>query len=449
MNVPAENSPKSELRIYFPARKREYDYFSELAVDPKLRTEVLRAQRDHQHQSGDPARYARCMCGCDPLALYAIRACRLPDDSTQYRLARFPNSGHHHAATCEDFKDDFQSSPDDDRPEPELGPGDFSVLINGAKDSAHRRHKDTSSVRNPDSPAARRKRSMSAASLRMLGRILLEDADICMCQPGFARTRGFREVNGLAYGALKKLRSNPQNRYGKLLEEIPSHVTMGPWSLATSTSVSAAGTAPVALGFGFVIAITDLTPAGDRELILQNAPAKKLLVRSNLIAEAIKVSNFPTNNDQLRFPVWAIFVAAFFPGQWTAIKLAFFRMTKLGLLPVESAPEEKMVEYLIRERRTFRRCLLPPEEGCKYVPDFILTDTVPQYFLEVAGRTEDEYLRQLERKRQHWKDQVIVWHSRDPLPHLPPPKRDLLLKEIPSGEPQLPVEAERPQAACT
>ena len=60
------------------------------------------------------------------------------------------------------------------------------------------------------------------------------------------------------------------------------------------------------------------------------------------------------------------------------IKFTQFRMVKLGLVPVESDPDERTVEYLIREHRTFRRCLQPPEMGCRYIPDLFSSTPNPR-----------------------------------------------------------------------
>ena len=457
MNVPAENSPDSELRIYFPARKREYAYFSELVVNPDLRTEVLQAQRDYQHQSRDPARYARCMCCDNPLARYVVKALAPTEKRIRYFLARFPNSGHNHSSSCKDFKDDLLSPPPGGQPEPDLRPGDLSPLIKGVQNPGNRKKIGDSNVRTFGTSSNRQRQSQSAASLRMLGRILLEESGICACTPGYVKHRGFREVNGLVFGALRRLQENPHshygNMYGKLLGSVPSNVTLGPWSLPKCPAADATGASQVTLGFGFVISIGPSTDQGGRLFTLANAQERPLLVPANILAKAATIAEFPADNDQLSHPTWALFIAACFSDVWWAIRMTCFRMSEIGLIPVESDPEEKMVEYLIRERRTFRRCLLPPEDGCKFVPDFLLTDTFPQSVLEVAGRTDEAYLRQIQRKRQHWKDQVIVWHARDSFPQLPQKaaaaERTLLPEEIPSGAPRLPVEAERLQAACT
>lgn len=418
MSEPAIDPRESDLRIYFPVRGQGYSYARDLAPNPALRTELLRAQREHQQRSRDPARYARCLCCDNPQARYVVKALELPGRPIHFFLARFSNSGNFHAASCKDFKDDSLPPPTADRPTPKLRPGDLSALVNGANDPARRRKDEVSSIRPSGARSDQRRQSSTAASLRMLGRILLEESGVCTCTPGIVKTRGFREVNGLVLGALKRLRENPCERYGQLLLGVRGDVPLEPWSMACKAVSLSATTAPVCLGFGFVVHISPPAPTGERAFILENAPHAQLLVDPNLLADAANVPNFPTSNHQLRHPTWAIFVAGRFFEQWKAIKLALFRMTELGLVPVDSDPEERMVNFLIKERRTFCRHLRPPEVDSGYVPDFALLDTEPAHFVEVAGRTDEEYLLNLEAKRQRWADRIIIWRTNEALPQL-------------------------------
>lgn len=425
MSEHATSPHDSDLRIYFPVRGQGYSYRRDLAHDSAFRTELLKAQRDHQQQSRNPDRYARCLCCNNPKAQYVVKALKLPNDRIHYFLARFSNSGHHHADSCKRFKDDILPLPTDNRPPPELRPGDLSALVNGARDPSLRPKREVSSVKTSGERPDRPQSSSTAASLRMLGRILLEESGVCTCAPGFVNVRGFREVNGLVLGALKRLRDDPTEVYGQLLMGVKEDVPLGPWSMAVKAATITAAPVPVCLGFGFVVHISPPTPTGEREFTLENEPATKIVVARSILAKAAKVPNFPTSNEQLRHPTWAIVIAARFDGRWKAITLALFRMTKLGLVPVESDPEEAMVNYLISERRVFRRWLRPPETDCGYIPDFELLDTESPHYIEVAGRTDKKYLRQLEMKRQRWREKVTIWHTAAPLPELLPAKNKM------------------------
>jgi len=427
MSEPATSPHDSDLRIYFPVRGQGYSYRRDLAHDSAFRTELLKAQRDHQQQSRDPDRYARCLCCNNPKAQYVVKALKLPNDRIHYFLARFSNSGRHHADSCKRFKDDILPLPTDNRPPPELRPGELSALVNGAKDPSQRPKKEVSSVRPSGERSDRPRQSSTAASIRMLGRILLEASGVCTCTPGFVNTRGFREVNGLALGALKRMRENPTERYGQLLMGVKKDVPLGPWSMAVKAAAITAAPVPVCLGFGFVVHISPPTPTGEREFALENEPEAKIVVPRSILAKATSAPNFPTSNEQLRHPTWAIVIAARFDGQWKAITLALFRMTKLGLVPVESDPEEEMVNYLIGERRAFRRWLRPPETDSAYIPDFELLDTGLSHYIEVAGRTDKKYLCQLEKKRRHWRGKVTIWQTAAPLPKLPAAQNSLAI----------------------
>ncbi len=419
MSPPSELPATQDLLIYFPAARREFMYYGDFAPNPTLRTSVLEQQHRYQYEPGEGERYAQC-CGCKPEARYVVRARELPDGQIQYYLARFPNTARYHRPSCPSSKQNPRPPRDDSRPPPKLRPGDLNALFIGAHDP-ERHRVGVSSVRgsNPDTPSSGP--SSSAASLHMLGRILLEEAGVCTCKPQYVKRRGFPEVNGLVLGALQRLRTMPDERYSTLLSEVPPTVPLGPWSLPHSTARDEHGRPAATLGFGFVVYIGPQTDKGSKEFTLANSTRKKLLVPASILAKAATIPSFPTDKSELAHPTWALFVAACFSGQWRAIQMTCFRMTDEGLVPVDSGPEERMVEHLIGEYRTFRRCLRPPEGGCEYVPDFVLQDTGLPHYIEVAGRDDKKYLRQLEAKRRYFEGRITIWRPHEPFPSLPSP----------------------------
>jgi hypothetical protein len=114
-----------------------------------------------------------------------------------------------------------------------------------------------------------------------------------------------------------------------------------------------------------------------------------------------------------------MFVAERYEGIWKVHHLAWFRLSEVGLIPIESRYEEMMIELLIGERRSFRRWLMTPPElrGTKWVPDLqlIVKGQFGEY-IEVAGRMDDpEYADNIRRKQEKLGSRLLVWDTRLPL----------------------------------
>lgn len=451
MSTSPPDSVKSEprLAIYFPVMQRTYDWFADLPPGSDLRAQVLHRQHECRQSKNPRERYAHCTC-TEAKALFVVRATPLSNLRTRFCLARFPRSGPLHAPHCFAHDRELPADESDQNSPTSYRLGDLAALAKDFGDPEAPRRTVAGKRSAQTVKAPKRKTNSTAIKLGALGNRLFESSGICTWHPWYAGKRGFREVNGLMWQALRSLQCDTTDPLGSMLAGVAMFAELAPWSVSMGKP---SATTKKVLGFGFVSSISPPTPSGSRTFTLASPDQTALLVPADVLAAAARNPNLPATNEQLKHPTWVLFVAGCYDGVWKAHELVGFRLSKVGLIPVVSDPEEAMVEHLISCGRSFKRLLLPPEHDFKYVPDFVLTDTVPQYYIEVAGRTDEAYLRQLEQKRQHWKGQVIVWHARDSFPKLPHRTADsdqtLLPEEIPSVAPQLPVEAERPQAACT
>lgn len=84
-------------------------------------------------------------------------------------------------------------------------------------------------------------------------------------------------------------------------------------------------------------------------------------------------------------------------------RIAFIPSEETIKMPVESLKEVEMVKYLVQHNIPFKKPLISDLEEdikVKYRPDFVFYDTTPYTIVEVAGISNDEYLKQLEHKER-------------------------------------------------
>lgn len=82
-------------------------------------------------------------------------------------------------------------------------------------------------------------------------------------------------------------------------------------------------------------------------------------------------------------------------------------------LPCDSSYEVAMSDYLVGQRRTFRKPLRHIGRAAAH-PDFVLTDVVPEVVIEVLGMTGNpEYDARMAAKRQHYRTQRMPCYEWD------------------------------------
>lgn len=415
---PVPNKSEPRLAIYFPAMQRTYDWFADLTPGSGLRAQVLHCQYDCRQSTNPGERYAHCTC-TEAKALFVVRATPLSNLRTRFCLARFPRSGPLHAPHC--FAYDRELPADHSAPAStsSVRLGDLAALAKDLGDPEKPRRTVTGKRGSQAARTPQRKANSTAVKLGALGNRLFETSGICTWRPWYEGKRGFREVNGLMWQALRRMQSDTTDPLGSMLASVATFAELAPWSVSMGHSST---TTKKVLGFGFVSSISPPTPSGARTFTLASPDQTALLVPADVLAAAARNPNLPATNDQLMHPTWVLFVAGCYDGVWKAHELVGFRLSKSGLIPVVSDPEEHMAEYLIGLRRSFKRLLLPPEPDTHFIPDFMLLDTCERHFIEVAGQQDPDYLRNLETKLKRWRGRALAWHSNKRLSafNLPP-----------------------------
>lgn len=406
--------------IYFPAVGRVISYFGELETNPEKRTRILKEQHEWWQSHRGATRYATCQCNPGE-ALFYVRAEDIGNSKRRYSLARFPNSSTRHDSQCYFHRQEVPRTRElHGETAKDVRRGDLAALFVSRGDPEKARK--AVSVKKGD-PESQTKSGTNAitASLRRLGTELLRRSGVCEWRPCFKDRRNFRCVDGLIAGAFQKLLADATSPHAQLLANLGPDVLLGSWTHTTRQASDS--TATKILAFGFVTKFGPPSANGSRELTFFNHQTPPLLVPARVLAAATKNPRVIGTDCVINHPLWIICVAERFADQWKAHKIACFRLTRTGLIPVESDQEELMVEHLIESERKFRRPLTPAEGKKGFVPDFALVDITPEHFVEVAGLTDTEYLRRLETKSQHWAGKLTVWHTCEPLTALkiPPP----------------------------
>lgn len=415
MNTPALTHPAS---IYFPAEGRTYDFILDLNRDSALRTSVLERQYAWQETTPVPDRYLTCACG-HPGPKFYVRATNLLDSKRRYDVARFPRSASAHETTCHFHDHEVPKQEPTDPPGPrKVLRGDFAALF-VSKGRPGRVRKAVSARRKR---SAIRHRSVGAYSprLRRFGKELLVRSGVCDWRPWFADNRGIVRVESMVTVAFHQLLRDSTSKLVSALRGLGDDTVFGSWSYAMNHAVGR----PInkALAHGFVTSIGPPSDDGARELRFYPPELPHLVVPEEVFDGATANPLTLGSDGVLDHPLWIVCVAEQFEGVWMAHELATFRLTRIGLIPVDSANEEQMVERLIAESRSFTRLLLPPERGYQQIPDFRLEDTEPKMYLEVAGRQSPDYLEKLKKKMLKWNGRALAWHTNRPLADFTIPK---------------------------
>lgn len=408
MNTPADTHPAS---IFFPAEGRAYDFFQDLGRDSALRTTILARHYTLQESASESDRHLTCACG-QPGPRFYVRATNLPNNKRRYDVARFPRSASAHDSNCHFHDNEVPKHEPSDSPGPrKVLRGDFAALF---VDKGHpgRVRKAVSSRRKS---SAKRRRSIGAysPSLRRFGKELLVRSGVCEWRPWYENRRSIVRVESMVAGAFDGLTRDSKSALATALLGMGDDTLFGSWSYA----MNQAATHPIkkVLAHGFINTIE--APSTDESCELRFFPLGllPLVVPVDVFASATANPLIIGPDGAFDHPLWIVCVAEQFEGVWMAHELVAFRLTRTGLIPVESGCEEQMVERLIAESRSFTRLLLPPENGYRQIPDFELEDTEVKMYIEVAGRQSPDYLKKLDRKMQRWKGRALAWHTSTPL----------------------------------
>jgi hypothetical protein len=420
------------LLLFFPCTRQVYDWF-EGRVDaghPPVTTELLARQKAFE---SDPAngidRRVTChLCG-KAEARYII--CRRKGQESDLLFPRrFPLTKHLHLPTCPSFQHEVMetapgSAGNDSQKPTRAVRGDFAALWTPQLDPELRVVPDgrVKRVRShlTHSPVQRARTTPPTISLRRFASELLQRAGVCDWRPSFRASRDRRSFNGLILGALSALgQSEKEGKAAALLRGLPRGTQIVPWSfLDPQFPQGMPSSVATCVGFGFIESLGMPNRHGARPMVLSNFPGQPVLVPAALLAKEASDPRSPFYPGAVTGNVWTLFVAELFGTVWKIHHLSWFRLSAVGLIPIESRFEEMMVERMIGERRSFRRWLLPPPElrGARWIPDFqLFVDGEYGVFVEVAGRMDDPtYLANICRKEEWLGSRLIVWDTRTPL----------------------------------
>ena len=412
--------------LYFPCRGTVFDWFSEFSGSgkPQVTTELLMEQWTFEHGSQN-AYAGRVTCAsCEnPAAKYVICQ-RQGKLAAKLYPRRFPHTKSLHLPECYSYHAEL--IPDggvEATNGTEVFPsGDFAALWRDLGDPELRaaRVARARQERTHDGAALTRKIGGRKATmgLRRFACELLQHSGVCDWRPNYLGCRDERVFNGLVKGALTELAQGASaDRAHSLVRGLPAGTQLVPWSFLDERHLKAPAALSKCVGFGFVQTLGEPNQLGARELILSNHPDLPLLIPGAVLSEDAKDPRSPLQGEPTGF-VWVIFVAALHGGVWKIHHLICFRVSAVGLIPVDSRNEELMVERLVAEGRAFKRWLRTPPglRGRKFVPDFQLLDTPLQEYVEVAGMMSlPEYAREMAAKAEVLGPRLLVWNSAGPL----------------------------------
>ena len=426
-SLPIAAGPLRPHILHFPCSGENHDWFAEVSGSgmPGVTTELLSRQRDFERDPrNETLGHVTCGACGDPRARFMV-CHRTYKGSNLLYLRRWPNTKHLHAPTCHSYHGELVPSP---RGEPGQGAakptriaGDFAALVRAVGDpegrpvASPRAKSGRSHSQRPLNRAISR-RETSSMGLRRFACELLQGSGLCEGHPRFSRWREERDFNGLVKRELESLQhENGRGRASRLLQSLPAGAQMIPWSyLDEDIGRLAPADMSTCVAFGFIEGLGLPNERGARALTLANHPDLPILLPAALLSEFASDKRSPFRSESLPFRTWVIVVAGRYGKDWKAHKLAWFRISEVGLIPVESDHEERMVERLVAERRFFTRWLVPPPGigGARIVPDFQLLDTLKREFIEVAGMMSDpEYAARIARKVALLGDRLLVWYT--------------------------------------
>jgi len=404
--------------LHFPCRDAVFNWFGSEAEGsaPRVTVDLLAEQREFECRPGNGARRITCQSCGHPQARYVVcyRKGKLTD---KLYPRRYPGSGRWHKAGCFSHACELPSPDDGGKQTPVIGPsGDFAALRRDLGDpefrvvAMRRRNRPQADLRRV---AGARGISRMTIGLQRLARDLLQRSGVCEWRPHYATGRSERVFNGLVRGALNAITLESAGASGALINSLQG-VSFVPWSYLDERDRKTSDEMTSCVGFGFVESLGPENQHGARQMQLSNHPTCPLVVPRSVLDREGRNPRSPLHS-LLAHPVWVIFVAGLFEGTWKIHAMVTFRVTATGLIPVESRHEERMVERLIGEGRTFCRWLLTPPElqGTKFVPDFQLLDTALCEFLEVGGLLANEvYAANIARKKRKLGPRLLVWDTR-------------------------------------
>ncbi len=399
--------------LYFPCRDAVFDFFAEASgsgVAP-VTIDLLAEQRTYESCSANRGKRITCHSCNHPQARYVV-CCRRGRTTDKLFPRRFPNSQQWHKPGCFSYSEELFVADDSETKisPPIVGLGsDFVALRRDLRDPefsivAKQRGKRAGN-------AAVERSQARPISLQRLAKSLFERSGLCEWRPHYAGARTERVFNGLIKGALNALAAE-NDLTGKALNNLED-ISFMPWSYLHPRDFKTPEAMTKCVGFGFIESLGPENEHGSRRLTLRNFPNCPVVVPQRILDREARNPRSPLLSF-LAHPTWIIFVAESYGGIWKAHALAAFRVSAVGLIPIDSFYEEKLVARLIGEGRSFVRCLLPPPElgGSRFIPDFQLLDTERQEYLEVAGMMSlPHYATNIARKIRLLGARLIVWDT--------------------------------------
>lgn len=436
---------KRSLLLHFPCRDAVFDWFGDDSSDPpRVTIDLLAQQRDYEWLPGNGDRRVTCQACGDPRARYV--GCRQRGNGRDLLyLRRYPGSARWHKPGCFSYSADLVTQ--DEGAQPIGGPqpgGDFAALWRDVGDPEYR--VVAMRRRKPGHNAAvgassRLHFNRVNVSLRRLARDVLQRSGVCSWRPEYKYARDERVFNGLVKGALNDIAGAGEAAYA-VLSSLPG-VNFIPWSFLHERDRKAPAGMTACVGFGFIESFGPENERGARLMHLSNYPDRPILVPRVVLDHEGKKPASPLHSLHAH-PTWVIFVASLFGETWKVHAMVPIRVSTVGLIPVESFFEDRMVRRLIGEKRSFTRWLLPPPElaGSKYIPDLQLTDTVAKEFVEVCGLMHDPaYAANIARKKKLLGDRLLIWDTRRPLNRFRYPPSEVVQYQAPK---RLPFDPMRP-----
>ncbi len=371
--------------------------------EPRLGV-ILSEQHARERTCSAVERHAlrlRCCCTEDRAAAFVVHRLERGEVVTFY-LRRMPGTSALHADSCYARHRELPT-PRAAESQSALRRGDLSALLVDRADPELKRRERAASRYSPSSGG--RSSCGPSASLGSLGTALLRGAELDHWKPVFRGRRDFRVVHGRLAGALDALLCDVESPHAALLQGAGREVGWGSWAQVCCTGFRKV------LAFGFVTGEPFRNERGSLLFTVGFGCAPLVVARA--LADQLRASRSGGESiDRPAHPTLLLFIAERFGSEWKAHRAVAYRLSRIGLLPIESGAEERMVEHLIASGRAFRRVLPAPGEHSKMRPDFELTDTSEEpRFIEVAGSKLPDYQEHLRTRMAAWGSAVAVWHA--------------------------------------
>jgi hypothetical protein len=409
--------------LHFPCRDAVFDWFGESSASGVLpvTVDLLAEQREFESLLANRTKRITCYCCGNPRARYVV--CRRRGQTTDKLFPRrYPNSQHLHSPGCFSYAAELLPTGNeagDDQPVAVRAGGDFSALRRELSDPEYSivamRRRDRAQAETGARLSSQASRRITVG-LQRLAREVLQRSGVCEWRPAFEGRRNERVFNGRVKGAISDLLAQAAGPAGELLRSF-SDISFVPWSYLSPEGLKTPPAMTKCVGFGFVESLGPENEHGARAMTLRNHSECPVVVPRRILDGEGRNPRSPLLSF-LAHPVWVIFVAGLYDGQWKAHALVAFRLSERSLIPIESNHENAMVDHLVRRGRAFVRWLLPPPElkGRRFIPDFQLMDTAMREYIEVAGlMATPAYAEAIQRKVVLLVLRLLVWDARLPL----------------------------------